>query len=105
MKDEWEFLRKVELVINRQGTRPDDPAVALAAGGRGDPVINRCTFRCGLMVGRLAQQTRNMPPNGILHVLMGDPYVQRLSRIFRPTDCAMTNARQTMDDPCAQRFR
>jgi hypothetical protein len=74
--------------------------------------VDRHTFIEALAGGLLAallateaQQTRKVPQNDILHFLMGDPCVQRLSRIFRPTDCVMTNARQTMDDPCIQRFR
>jgi len=64
---------------DRQGARPDDPAVAPAAGGPGDRVIDRRTFLGALAGGLLAaplaaegQQSGKTYHVGIVHP--GGPY-------------------------------
>src|SRR5207244_1288686 len=58
---------------DREGARPDDPAVAAAAGGRGDPVVHRRAFLGGtsavLLAAPLAawaQQPPKVPKIGVL---------------------------------------
>src|SRR5258705_6600790 len=88
MKDECEFLRKVELVINRQGPRPDDPAVAPPAGGSSDRVTDRRAFISGATLGLLAApllaaEAQQAKTNriGVLTVSSTEPFRQNLRQL------------------------
>jgi putative tryptophan/tyrosine transport system substrate-binding protein len=88
MKDECEFLRKVELVINRQGPRPDDPAVAPPAGGSSDRVMDRRAFISGATLGLLAApllaaEAQQAKTNriGVLTVSSTEPFRQNLRQL------------------------